>query len=154
MVHTLFSPACRGTAHSREADPCYLREKINPQVPWSHCIVRIPSIAQKRPTQDELDLLARLPADGADISGRLLRKRLREANFFEGSTPENPTKGRETGQLATVLRRPLQWHAAEQHKSGQRNVYLLGPVGPCILDMFPAAEMGLSKSASHDGRRK
>src|ERR1044072_6258942 len=86
-------------------------------------IVRIPSIAQKRPTNEEIALIANLPSDGGEISGRRLRKRLREAGFFDGSTPEKPMKGRETGQLASALRRPVQWHAIEQRKHGERNVY-------------------------------
>jgi hypothetical protein len=99
-------------------------------------IRRIPTIRQERPTDRELAVLGVLPADGSEISGTLLKKRLRETGFFRDSTSDKPAKNREQGQLNYALPRLVQWGAIGAGFHGPRRWYKQGPAGPTLSAMF------------------
>lgn len=99
-------------------------------------IVRVPAIRQPAPTKQELLLLAAMPQDGAEISGTLLKRNLRQTDFFRDSTSDKPAKNREQGQVNHHLLRLQEWGAITKGTHGARRTYRLGPFGSCIRTMF------------------
>lgn len=99
-------------------------------------LVHIPTIRSKAPTSREMKLLQALPMDGSEISGSLLKTRLRNKDFFAKSTSTKPAKIREQGQVNTVVPRLEEWGALVKGKHGARTWYRLGPSGECLLKMF------------------
>jgi hypothetical protein len=77
-----------------------------------------------------------MPHDGSAISGALLKRRLREANFFLHSDSKRPAKNREQGQLNSALHRLLEWQAVSAGFHGTRRWYRLGPTGSLFAAMF------------------